>query len=77
MIQYKELTDGELCRELFLDFIRHQVVTKCWRKEKGRWVIKDAPFIDDWQEQDYEVLVSCLRNTIRTGGFVQGAFDDG
>ena len=28
MIQYKELTDGELCRELFLDFIRHQVVTK-------------------------------------------------
>ncbi len=77
MIQYKELTDGELCRELFLDFIRHQVVTKCWRKEKGGWVIKDAPFIDDWQEQDYEVLVSCLRNTIRTGGFVQGAFDDG
>ena len=40
-------------------------------------MIKDAPFIDDWQEQDYEVLVSCLRNTIRTGGFVQGAFDDG
>lgn len=77
MIQYKNITVNELCTELFSDFIRRQVVTKCWRKEQGKWVVRDAPFIDDWQQKDYEVLVSCLQNTVQTGGFVQGAFDHG
>ncbi len=45
MIQYRNVVQDELCLELFQNFIRHQVVTKCWRKEKGKWVIKDAPFI--------------------------------
>ena len=51
-IQYKKLTDYEISREMFNGFIRRQVVTKCWRKEKGEWVIKDDPFIDDWDEKD-------------------------
>lgn len=50
-------------------FIRRQKVTKCWRKEHGEWKIKDDPFIDDWSESDYQILVDCLRNTIVTGGF--------
>lgn len=74
MIQYRNLSQNELCRELFKDFIRHQVVTKCRRKENNEWVIKDAPFIDDWTEDDYKILVSCLKNTLATGGFVYAAF---
>ena len=54
MIQYRALSEHELCR----DFIRHQVVTKCWRKEHNEWLIKDAPFIDNWTESDYDFLVS-------------------
>ncbi len=77
MIQYRRLYEDEICRELFRDFIRHQKVTKCWRKEKGEWLIKDAPFIDDWTEADYRILVSCLKNTIVTGGFVYAAFYSG
>ena len=75
MIQYRNVTQDELCLELFQNFIRHQVVTKCWRKEKGKWMIKDAPFIDDWTEADYQVLISCLKNTLKSGGFVYAAFD--
>ena len=75
MIQYRNVVQDELCLELFQNFIRHQVVTKCWRKEKGKWVIKDAPFIDDWTEADYQVLISCLKNTLKSGGFVYAAFD--
>ena len=52
MIHYRALSEQELCRELFQDFIRHQTVTKCWRKENNGWVIKDAPFIDDWAESE-------------------------
>lgn len=37
-------------------------------------VIKSDPFIDDWSEEDYAFLVSCLKNTLATGGFVYGAF---
>lgn len=39
MIQYRTLSKDELCRKLFKDFIRHQVVTKCRRKENNEWVI--------------------------------------
>ena len=77
MIQYRNLHADEICRELFSGFTRHQVVTKCWRQENGGWVIKDAPFIDDWTEADYQTLISCLKHTVATGGFVSAAFDDG
>ena len=75
-MQYRSLRADELDRGLFSDFIRRQVVTKCWRKEDGEWKIKDVPFIDDWSEENYATLVSCLKNTILTGGFVYGAFSD-
>lgn len=74
MIQYRNLSADEINQELFKDFIRHQVVTKCWRKENNEWVIKDAPSIDDWGEEEYKILVSCLQHTLITGGFVYAAF---
>ena len=77
MVVYRVLFAEEICRELFKDFILHQIVTKCWRKEDGKWIIKDAPFIDDWTEKDYQILISCLKNTIRSNGLVYGAFYDG
>lgn len=77
MVQFRWISADMLCRDLFNDFVRRQVVTQCWRKENGQWVIKDVPFIDDWGEKEYDFLVSCLRNTLRTGGFVYGAFVQG
>ena len=76
MIQYRNLNPDELCPDLFKHFHRHQVVTKCWRKENEKWVIKDAPFVDDWTETDYQILVSCLKNTLASGGFVHAAFNN-
>ena len=77
MIVYRSLKEEEICRELFAGFIRRQVVTKCWRREKGEWVIRDDPFVDDWTEEEYRILVKCLKNTANTGGFVFAAFCDG
>ncbi len=73
-IWYRSLRTDEICLKLFHSFIRHQNVGKCWRKENEKWVIKDAPFIDDWSETDYLFLVDCLKNTIQTDGFVYAAF---
>ncbi|MDE6905002.1 MAG: GNAT family N-acetyltransferase [Lachnospiraceae bacterium] len=77
MIRYRELHIEEINRELFKYFIRHQNVTKCWRKENHTWVVKNAPFVDDWSENDYKILVNCLKNTLSTGGFVYAAFVEG
>lgn len=71
---YKSLQENEITEELFSAFIRRQNVSKCWRKVNGKWIIKDIAFVDDWNEADYAVLVRCLKNTIKTGGFVAGAF---
>lgn len=74
LIEYKIINKNDLCIELFNNFTRHQVVTKCWRKENSKWIIKNTPFVDDWIEDDYKILISCLKNTINTGGLVYGAF---
>lgn len=76
-VQYRDLTADELCRELFAGFVRRQVVTKCWRRENGSWVIRDDPFVDDWSEADYQTLLVCLKHTVTSGGFVHAAFVGG
>lgn len=76
-MEYRTLSENEISVELFKDFIRHQKVTKCWRKENNEWVIRDAPFIDDWSKEDYQFLVACLKNTVAAGGFVYAAFCEG
>ena len=77
MVQYRNLLDREINRDMFRQFIRRQVVGNCYRWEKDHWEIREDPFIDDWSEDDYQVLIRCLKNTVSTGGFVQGAFRDG
>lgn len=71
---YRELTEDELDRDLFRNFIRRQTVTKCMRKYGEEWKVKYDPFVDDWTEKDYQILIGFLKNTVRTGGFVKGAF---
>ena len=75
-ILIRQLQDCNINRNLFVNFIRHQVVNDCYRKENGQWVVKSEPFIDDWTETDYAFLISCLKNTLRNGGVVYGAFID-
>ena len=77
VVTYRELSADEITRDLFASFIRRQVVTDCWRKVDGKWVVRADPFVDDWSEEDYQTLIACLRNTSDTGGFVCGAFVDG
>ncbi len=69
-----ELKKEIINRELFICFQRHQAVSRCWRKVDGKWRIKDIAFTDDWNEDEYNVLVDCLKNTLINGGVVFGVF---
>lgn len=77
MIDYKNLYKDDIEERLFDGFIRHQVVINCWRKENGEWMIKNVPFVDDWSEKDYQILLACLRRVLLSNGFVYGAFYQG
>ncbi len=74
MILYRRLFTRDLDDDVFGDFIRRQNVTKCLRKENGEWVVKDDPFIDDWSEKDYKMLIDYLKKLILSKGFVYAAF---
>lgn len=76
-IKYTEIKKTHLDRGLFKDFDRRQTVTQCLRNVQGQWIVKEAPFLDQWSEKDYEFLVDCLKNTVDQGGVVLGAFLDG
>ncbi len=74
---YRPIEYLEIDTNLFSSFIRRQIVEDWWYKADGQWIVKSDPFIDDWSEADYISLVQHLRNTIRMGGVVLGAFSDG
>ena len=76
-IEYRTLGEGEISSRLFEGFERRQEVTRCWRKVRGEWVVRDIAFVDDWNAQDYERLAEDLRRTVREGGLVTGAFAEG
>lgn len=73
-IDYKELEKTEIDMALFARFNRYQDVKKCWRKENGEWILKKIAFTEQWGSEEYEILIKCLQNTIKTGGTVFGAF---
>ncbi len=73
-IHYRDLIKDEMNLTLFKDFNRHQKVEKCWRKEKGEWVLKDIAFTEYWSPDEYKELTDYLKKTLSTGGVVFGAF---
>lgn len=76
MITYRFLEKEHISYALFARYNRYQKVSRCWRKEKDGWALKDIPFIENWSIDDLNHLVSCLKQTVLGGGVVIGAFDD-
>ncbi len=75
-VYYRELKEYEINVALFAGFNRYQDVRKCWRKEDGKWILKDIAFTEQWSTDEYEFLIKYLRNTVKTGGAVFGGFVD-
>ncbi len=76
-MEYESLQINDVSLSLFAHFERRQQVTLCWRMRNGAWGIEEDPFTDDWSAADYQSLVLSLRETLRGGGLVLGAFEGG
>lgn len=75
--EIRQLGEEEIDLGLFAWFDRFQPVEQCWRMENGEWSVKPIAFTERWGEEDYRTLVACLKNTVKTGGTVWGAFLEG
>lgn len=76
MIDYIDLQAVDIQSGLFTRFQRRQIVSECWRRQDGRLVIREDPFVDDWDCKDYDKLVHDLRDILSAKGMVIGAFLD-
>jgi N-acetylglutamate synthase-like GNAT family acetyltransferase len=75
-IKYYVLTQEDINLGLFSNFDRYQEVTKCWRKENNKWLLKDISFTEKWDQDNYKSLVKELKIIVDTGGTVFGVFED-
>ncbi len=73
-IYFTELKESEIGESLFVNFNRYQDVKKCWRKENGKWILKEVVFTEQWGSDEYKKLIECLKNTVKTGGALFAAF---
>lgn len=74
-ISYRLLPEDSIKSSLFANFHRYQEVTYCYRKVEDGWVLKEIPFIEDWDSWELEKLTRSLLKTVREGGVFFGAFD--
>lgn len=76
-MQYRQLSSTDLVPALFESFNHHQVVTQCYRKEQGQWVIKPIAFVEHWGQGDLQEVIQDLTLTIQNGGVVLAAYHQG
>jgi len=74
---FRFLSPEECTPGLLGSFERFQRVTHCWRREGEHWVLKEAPFIDDWDAGEKREVISLFRSLTGRGGKVYGAFHQG
>ena len=75
--QIKELTKNDLNPDLLKHFNRYQEVKRCVRMENGKWVLKDIPFIEEWDDAlKKEIIAVDFNNCINTGGVVWAVYNE-
>lgn len=71
---YRTLTLDDCSADLLRDFNRYQEVNRCWRKENGKWILKDIHFIEQWDDSQKKNKISSFVWSIEHGGVTLGAF---
>jgi len=73
----RELTINDLHPNMLLHFDRYQEVRRCLRKDGNKLVLKDIPFIEQWDDETkQEIVVVDFTNCLSTGGVVWGVFNE-
>ena len=70
----KKLKLEDCTSDLLINFNRYQKVKRCWRKENGKWQLKDIAFVENWDIKRKNEIVQEFIQCIKMGGIVICAF---
>lgn len=68
------LAPDDCAPALFENFDRYQEVHRCWRKQDGHWVLRDIPYIENWDDKKKKQIIEFLAHSIRGGGCALGVY---
>ena len=74
-IEIRVLMAADCGPGMLRDFERRQVVTHCWRRRDGEWVLEPIVYTEDWDEAKKEAVTRSLASCTQDGGIVLGAYD--
>jgi len=74
MVIIKDLTINDIYPDMLLNFNHHQVITKKWVKESGRWELTTTSELREWSREKRIWISAYLRQQIERGGSVVVAF---
>lgn len=74
-IKIERLTERNFNKNSLDDFIRHQVVTECWRNVDGEWKLLPIAFVEDWDLEKRQEIASCIADNLDGDMIDFGAFD--
>lgn len=75
MITVEKLGQENLNVHSLDHFIRHQVVTECWRRVDGQWGLYPIAFTEDWDLEKLRANAQALVDGLEAGMLGFGAFD--
>jgi N-acetylglutamate synthase-like GNAT family acetyltransferase len=70
----RELRFEDINRNILDDFNRYQDVERCYRNENGNWVLKDIKYIENWDKNEMDSIISDFINIIDENGYVFCAY---
>lgn len=74
-ITYLELNNQIFNQNSLDEFIRHQEVKECWRKNRNNLVLVPNQFTEDWNLQKRREIARTIEQGISNGNICYGAFD--
>lgn len=74
IIVIKKLETEDCCATLLSKFNRYQEIKRCWRKENGKWILKNIAFIEQWDDNRKSGIIKEFISCIRDGGVVLGVY---
>jgi N-acetylglutamate synthase-like GNAT family acetyltransferase len=72
----RELNLNDVNNNLLDYFNRYQEVKKCYRKENGKWELKNIEYIEDWDNNKKDKIIKKISKTINKNGFVIGVYEN-
>ncbi|MGF7056414.1 GNAT family N-acetyltransferase [Brassicibacter mesophilus] len=75
-IQVRELNIDDITECMLDHFNRYQEVSKVWRVENNKKVIKSITFKEDWDYDEKQTIIKDLKKTLLNNGAVFGAFEE-